>query len=132
MPLESGLSMVTFTRHCWTVLVIAAWIGLAPEARAGWLGFRNDLSHAVIVQVAADGQAAKRGASYHLYPGEVTWDWVCADCSRHITIYDARGDKPMLVRFEACLGKDDLLYAIQATDNGVQAVKVSGAKKTPK
>jgi hypothetical protein len=110
--------------------------GLSSQADAAWLGLRNDLSHAVVIQATTTSPAGTRQEpSFTLAPGEITWAWVAEKTVRHITIHDARPPRGTLTRVQADLAKGDQLYIIQTgsrpgnSDKTVQVVRGSNPPK---
>jgi hypothetical protein len=109
-------------RRCWlTVAVLAVGTAAlsAQNARAGWLGFRNELDYPVIIQVCAESKDGIRpGTPKYVYPSEVVWDRVPDSAPRRVTISDARSPRPILINRMpiAVPEKDDVLYLIQPTN----------------
>jgi hypothetical protein len=105
-------------------LVLSAIAG--PGASAGWLGFRNDLGHPVILQAVTD--KGLQGKPLYLQPGESTCDWVNDNAVRKITVQDARErpPRPDLTRFETSPAKEDALYILKfVTKDGKKVVEVT-------
>lgn len=124
-------------RNLWMgMLALTVSVCWSPFVSASWLGFRNDLSHPVVIRWTNETGAP--GKSHQLHPGESRWEWTMDKRARQITITDAREPRSVLVRVTSPTAKSpDLLYAIQTkagTDGKktVQATKVSPAKKDPK
>jgi hypothetical protein len=98
---------------CFLLAGAMLWLGWnATPAQAGWLGFRNDLAHPVILQATDLGKASK---PLYLQPGESTCDWVNDRVVRKITVLDGRDRRTELVRFEAAAEQGDYLYLIRST-----------------
>ena len=102
----------------WTIpLTVIALAAVANDARAGgWLGYRNDLSHPVVLQATTD--KGQQGKPLTLQPGESTCDWVADTAARKIVVLDGRERPPKteMVRFEASTTeKGDVLYIVRLT-----------------
>jgi hypothetical protein len=117
------------SRACSAVAGVLLAAFCATPAAAGWLGFRNDLNRAVVVQASGNVLGAvHRCTPRYLYPGEVAWDWVPENSHREIMIYDGTPARAVLDRLDASVGKDDLFYVIQSAGKGeksVQTIQVS-------
>ena len=115
------------------VAVLIAVLSLAADANAGWFGFRNDMSHSIVLHATTD--KAKPGRSLTLQPGESTCDWVNDAAVRKIVVLDGRDRRTELIRFEAVPASGDGLYVIRnATRDGRRIIEVvktadSGGKK---
>jgi hypothetical protein len=108
-----------------------ALCAMPSPAAAGWLGFRNDLSQAVIVQTYTECQAGTRlGTPHRLYPNETTWDWVSDHSVRKLLVSDAQSSKNALLRgVEVSIGKEDVLYNLQRAEKGIQLRKAWEGKR---
>ncbi len=97
------MSLLTLGRWAawWPAVALAALVGLPAAGRAAWLGFRNDLSSRIGVQVAAvvNGRASNPARSSTLFPGEVSQDYLLQPGVRQIKIYNPRA--PERVLFQA-------------------------------
>jgi hypothetical protein len=133
--------MVTSThRWFWSMTLGAGLVlGLTGEAAAAWLGLRNDLGHAVVIQAATTGSAgARQEPPVVLKPGEVTWDWVAEKTVRQITVHDARPPRPALTRLKVDFTQGDQFYVIQSVgqpgsnEKTVQAVKTNATASRKK
>lgn len=111
-------------RRCLLSLLLFG-MALSP-ASAAWLGFRNDMNQAVVVQTYTECKSGARlGTPHRLYPGETTWDWVSDNNTRKLQVTDARSSKTILLRgADIPVGKDDILYGLQGDAKSVQARKV--------
>jgi hypothetical protein len=108
-----------FSRTFWTVwgwTLASAVLAVEPaEAHAAWLRFRNDLSHAVVVQSSWTAKGVShRGKTHYLYPGETVSEWVSEAHSRKVVISDARTPRQSLLQIDASPGKKELLIAVQS------------------
>lgn len=104
----------------------------ASSAWAGWLGFRNDLAHPVVIQSTSKVNGSVfRCAPQFLHAGEVTWDFVAENTVKQITICDGRAPRGMLHRFETTMGKDERLYAVQLQAAGEKGEKTVQAVEIP-
>jgi hypothetical protein len=99
------------------LMPLAAVTLLAAENIAqagGWLGYRNDLSHPVVLQ--ATNEKGQQGKPLVLQPGESTCDWVADTAARKIAVLDGR-ERPArteMVRFDAATTeKGDVLYIVR-------------------
>jgi len=101
---------------CWAGLLAVIALAVAtPGAWAGgWLGYRNDLGHPVVLQATTD--KGQPGKPLTLQPGESTCDWVNDTAARKIVVLDGRERPPKseLVRFEAATTeKGDVLFIVR-------------------
>ena len=109
-------------------LSVVAFIAGPSKANAGWVGFRNDLGQAVVIQSSsATKNQARQGNPQYVYPGETTWEWVPDHGVRTITISTASTPKTALYRLEVSApDQGDQLFAIQreGKSGDVRVVKV--------
>jgi hypothetical protein len=102
----------------WTIpLALLALLAIANDAPAGgWLGYKNELNHTVVLQATND--KGQLGKPLVLQAGESTCDWVADTAARKIAVLDGRERPPRseMVRFEAATTeKGDVLYVIRLT-----------------
>ena len=102
----------------WSIpLAVIALAMVAADARAGgWLGYKNELSHPVVLQATTD--KGQQGKPLTLQPGESTCDWVADTAPRKIAVLDGRERPPKseIIRFEAATTeKGDVLFVIRMT-----------------
>ena len=101
----------------WTSLLVVTGLAMATaDARAGWLGYRNELGHPVVLQATSD--KGQQGKALTLQPGESTCDWVNDTAARKLVVLDGRERPPRteLIRFEAATPeKGDVLFVIRPT-----------------
>lgn len=108
-------------------VILMATLTAAGDAQAAWLGFRNDTSTPLSIQISTGGRI---GASITLNPGETTWNFVPDDSVSNVVVSNSK--MAVLVRFETTVvtRQTDVLYAIQpAGTDRATAQLVPGAKK---
>jgi hypothetical protein len=105
-------------------MAILAWLAVVTTGQAGWLGVRNDLGQAIIVQAVETKDQTRQTVSHRLYPGETTWEWIPTGTERKLTILDPQANRTIMVRSELTIGNLDSLHAVQA------ACKPCGTKVT--
>jgi len=108
-----------------TVLPLILGLLTSPRAWAGWLGFRNDLGHPVILHAVTD--KGQQGKPLYLQPGESTCDWVNDSAVRRISVQDARArpPRPDLAKFQTDPADKDVLYVLKVTQkDGQQVIEV--------
>jgi hypothetical protein len=110
------------------ILICLALAALPAVASAGWMGFRNDLNHAIVVQTYTEARDGVRyGTPHRLYPGETTWEWVSDQSSRKLIITDTQSPRSTLLKgAEVSVSKDDVLLSVAETcpKSGAKAVQV--------
>lgn len=95
-----------------SVALVFLLAAATSSAHAGWLGFRNQLTHAVLIESTRQVKnTIHTTAPQFLYPGETLWHRTRDVNSRRITVLDARAGRPVLVRFEA---QPENLYVIES------------------
>lgn len=101
---------------CVPRLLLGCGLFLIPGGvQAGWLGARNDLAGAVIIQggVLVNNQV-RFGKPQVLQPGEIAWDAVLQPGVRVIAVFDPKKpQKPLIQTPVRCLGPD-LFFSISA------------------
>lgn len=105
----------------WALLIVAL---LTPNVAAGWLGLRNDLGRAVVVQSAteADG-TVRRGIPQTLDSGEATWTQIAPRTVKRFTIYDSRPPRAVLYQLDVSDAGEDQFFIIQEKGKSVEVVK---------
>lgn len=131
--------MIVGPRYFWLPCLLGAILVAisADIAVAGWMGFRNDTSDAIVVQetITVNGQP-KPGRPQRLTAGEAIRDNQCIGGQRHFSIYDPKNpDQPVFTGNLACPNlNENLLYLIKSSARGItlELLKTSVQQTPPK
>ncbi len=82
-------------------------------AEAGWVGFRNETTVPVVVQIGhVTANRVQQGKPLLLHPGNVTWERVLQPGNKVITIYEP-AQRRVLFQGPLLYAGNDLFFAVQ-------------------
>ena len=100
------------------VLAVITLGAATADARAGWLGYRNDTKGPVIVQgFSMVNRVLRQGKRHTLQPGETAWDLIVTPGNKLIIIVDAKQPTRTLYQDTILIGPAGTqFYAIQSAE----------------
>lgn len=120
-----------------TLFLLATLLAVPRAAEAGWLGFRNDTSGALVIQET--GSPGRPGKPQKVFANETVRDSTSAGAHRTFAIFDpAKPDRPLYTgRFPTPADTENVLYVIKSDGKGglsIEAVKspAGGRAQPPK
>lgn len=104
-------------KMAWSKTCIIAWCAItlaASDARAAWLGYRNDTREVIVVQTAIlVNDRPVRGKEHKLFPGEVAWDNIPNAGPRQISIMDPKANNKLMFQQNVNVGNQDIFLSVQ-------------------
>lgn len=113
----------------WIALSLAGLL-LPSTAEASWLGFRNDSRLVLTVQTYTESRQGNRlGVPHLLHPGETSWEWAEAHCSRRLHVRSGTAPRTLLLQgVELSVKSSDALFAIQDCSQAAKETKLEVRK----
>lgn len=98
---------------CRTGLCLVVLLVCGTQAKAAWIGYKNDTPHTVVVQGSSNvGGQVRKGQPHQINPREAAWDQVTAGV-KTITVFDPQQPNRVLWQGQVNVGDKDQFFSIQ-------------------